>query len=449
MIDKLPTIAAISTPLGESGLGVIRISGIRSLEILSLITKTKKKNILSRKSYLKILWDKAQNMPIEQAVVTYYKAPKSYTGEDMAEISTHGSLVLLKYILEIIIKHGAILSPPGEFSKRAFINGKMDLSQAEGVINLIKAKTKLSAGYAFEQVKGKLSNAIKDIRKDLIDVLAKIEVSLDFDEDMGVIDKQEFLKKIKKALGEIKKLKETYNEGRIIKEGIKILILGRPNVGKSTLLNALLREERAIVTNIPGTTRDTIEEAIDINGIPAILIDTAGLSSTKNYIEKLGQIKAKNKIIYSDLILFICEANKQITKKDEVILKSIKEKEIIKVFNKEDLVKGKKNNKNGIYISAKNGTGIEKIKKEIEKYIGNRIFERNNSIVLNVRHYECLVRAEESLLGLVKTIKNKDITLDLNAIELKEAIKALGEISGEEVSEEVINKIFEEFCIGK
>lgn len=450
-MNQFQTIAAISTPVGESGLGVIRISGPKALQIISSLVRTKPDKIKPRRTYLKLIWDNKKQRPIEQAIVTYYKTPSSYTGEDMVEVSTHGSIVLLQYILEIVLQKGAKLASPGEFSKRAFLNGKMDLAQAEGIINLIKAKTKLSAGFAFGQVKGRLSEAIKKIRGNLIKILTEIEVSLDFEEDIEITSPQKVMIELRNILTEIKRLKKTFDEGKILKEGIKAVILGRPNVGKSTLLNVLLKEDRALVTHIPGTTRDTLEEIINLQGIPIILIDTAGLGLTANFVEKLGQDRAKQKLESSDIVLLMCDAKKGVTRKDEEILKRIDGKKTIIIYNKIDLYRGEINVKKGfrsVKISAKEETGIEKLKKEIIRLIGVSIFEQNNTIILNTRHYECMVRVEEAIERLLRGI-NEGITLDICAIDLKEAIKALGEISGEEISDEVLNKIFEEFCIGK
>ena len=450
-MNNFQTIAAISTPLGESGLGVIRISGQETLRIISSLVRTKPTKIKPRLADLKLIWDDKKQRSIEQAIVTYYKSPNSYTGEDMAEISTHGSITLLRYVLEIILEKGARLATPGEFSKRAFLNGKMDLAQAEGVIELIKAKTKLSAGFAFEQVKGKLSGIIKRIREDLLDILTEVEVSLDFEEDMGITNPKKITKKLVTILKETKKLKKTYDEGKILSEGIKAVILGSPNVGKSTLLNVLLKENRALVTHIPGTTRDTIEEIINLNGIPMILIDTAGLQLTKNFIEKLGQERTIKMLKSCDMVLLVCEAKKGFTKRAENILKKINDKKTIMVYNKIDLCKRKVKTKKGfknVKISAKKEIGIEQLKKEMIRMVGEGIFKQDDAIILNSRHYECLIRVEEAIERLLKVIK-EGITLDICAIDLREAIVALGEISGEEISQEVINKIFEEFCVGK
>ena len=398
-----------------------------------------------------------ENKIIDEVLVSYFRSPKSYTTEDMCEINSHGGIVIMKKILELCIENGARLAEPGEFTKRAFLNGRIDLSQAESVIDIINAKSDLEAREGIKQLEGFLSDKINSIKKDLLDIMTNIEVSIDYPEyDIPELDEEELRKKIKSLKTDLNKLENSFDSGKIIRDGIKTAIIGRPNAGKSSLLNAILKEERAIVTEYEGTTRDTIEEFITIKGIPLKLIDTAGIRNTDNEIEKLGIEKAINMAKNADLIIVIIDCNKELDKEDYSILNMVDSNKSIIILNKVDLeFKINKNDehlnkfKNIIKISALKKEGIEDLYTCIESmYNLNELTLDNEIVITNQRHknyihlsIDELNKAEESL--------NKNMPLDILEIHFTNVLKNLGAITGEEASEEIINEIFSRFCLGK
>lgn len=460
-MKEFDTICAVATPIGEGGVAIIRISGENALNIASKIFVPKNKcDIKNMKTYTMRygnILDLKNEEIIDEVILSYMKAPSSYTGENVVEINCHGGVVSTNSVLNEIIKAGARLAEPGEFTKRAFLNGRIDLSQAEAVMDIITAKTELSMKAAMLQSKGALSREISDLRKYLLNVLALIEYAVDFTEDDEDIVDDSLILQIKdgvnKTIVKIKDLLENADEGKIIRDGLNIVIVGKPNVGKSSLLNALLREKRAIVTDVPGTTRDVIEEYINLDGIPVRITDTAGIRDTEDVVEKIGVEKSKEKIEEADLIILMLDTSRDMDEDDRIIINKIKDKKYIVLLNKVDLdarisqdIINKLSNK--ISISAKTGKGIDDLKKEIKKLFFNGEINSESLIISNSRHKQALYRALENCDAALNKV-NANEYLDLISIYITSAMKALGEITGDELEEDLLNKIFSEFCVGK
>lgn len=395
---------------------------------------------------------------IDEVLVSYFKAPKSYTTENMCEINSHGGNIVVKKILEMCLKNGAKLAEPGEFTKRAFLNGRIDLLQAESVIDIINAKSEKELKTGIKQLKGSLSKEIEKIKQEIMDVMVNIEVTIDYPEydveDVTNIQISDMLDSIEKKLD---KLRRSFDNGKIIKEGIKTAIIGKPNAGKSSLLNAILKEDRAIVTEIEGTTRDTIEEFVTINGIPLKLIDTAGIREAKDEVEKIGISKSREIANEADLVIAIFDATKEFTKDDIEILNIIKGKEAIIVLNKIDLeTKIKENDsrllessKNIVSISALNNMGLEKIYNKITELFNlDQINLDNENLITNIRQKNLIEEAIKDVKNAEKSL-NLGMPIDIIAISIKGILEDLGKITGEEVSEDIINEIFSKFCLGK
>lgn len=394
---------------------------------------------------------------IDEVLVSYFKSPKSYTTEDMCEINSHGGNVIMRKILELCLENGAELAEPGEFTKRAFLNGRIDLSQAESVIDIINAKTDREVKEGVKQLEGYLKKSIKDIKNHVLDLMTNIEVSIDYPEyDTPEILEDDLRNKMEIILSKLKSLEKSFDNGKIIKEGIKTAIVGRPNAGKSSLLNAILKEERAIVTEYEGTTRDTIEEFVSINGIPLKLIDTAGIRDTKNEIEKIGIEKSRKMAKEADLVILIIDSSKELTKEDYEILNIVNPKKTIVILNKMDLetkvnekTEGISDFKNVIKISALKQKGIDSLYEKISELFNlNEINLENETIITNERHKNLIKKAITNL-NKAKESLNKNMPIDIIAISLKDMLSNLGEITGEEASEEIINEIFSRFCLGK
>ena len=395
---------------------------------------------------------------IDEVLVSYFKAPKSYTTENMCEINTHGGVVILRKILELCLKNGANLAEPGEFTKRAFLNGRIDLLQAESVIDIINAKSEKEAKTSISQLEGNLSRKINEIKKKILDVMVNVEVAIDYPEyDVEDATNEQILDMLNEVEGDLAQLEKSFDNGKIIKEGIKTAIIGKPNAGKSSLLNAILKEERAIVTDIEGTTRDTIEEFVTINGIPLKLVDTAGIRDTTNEVERIGVTKSKKIAENADLIIAIFDSSKDLTNEDLEILDIIKEKKVIIVLNKIDLES--KINENDerlskisnyiIKISALNETGIENLYNTISEMFNlNQINVDNEIVITNLRHKNLISKAIDNVKKARETLKNS-MPSDIIAIFIKDILESLGEITGEEVTENIINEIFAKFCLGK
>ena len=454
----MSTIAAISTSPGIGGIGIVRISGKDAFKVLNKIFKPKNNSEIKgyTMKYGNII-DTEKNKIIDEVLVSYFIAPKSYTTENMCEINSHGGVIVMKQILDLCLKNGATLAEPGEFTKRAFLNGRIDLVEAEAIIDIINAKTEKEKDASVCQLNGFLSKEIIDIEKDLLSFTADIEANIDYPEyDIEEVSTNKSLEVLKNVKNKLLKLKESFNNGKILKEGINTAIIGRPNVGKSSLLNVLLKEERAIVTEYEGTTRDTIEEYISIKGIPLKIIDTAGIRNTDNAVEKIGIEKSIEIAKKADLVIAIFDISQELKDEDYRILEIIKDKNAIIVLNKIDLSvnktteeKIKSLNKDIVKISALERKGIEEIYDKILKlYDLNKINIEGENIVTNARHQNLI---NQSLISLEKAINtiNSGMPLDIIAIDVKEILENLGKITGKNVSEDVINEIFSKFCLGK
>ena len=395
---------------------------------------------------------------IDEVLVSYFKAPKSYTTENMCEINSHGGNIIVKKILEICLKNGAELAEPGEFTKRAFLNGRIDLVQAESVIDVINAKSEREAKTGIKQLKGVLSKEISSIKQEILDVMVNIEVAIDYPEyDVDDVTNKQIEDMLASVKNKLSKLEKSFDNGKIIREGIKTAIIGKPNAGKSSLLNAILKEDRAIVTEYEGTTRDTIEELVNINGIPLKLIDTAGIRNAKDEVEKIGIAKSREIANSADLIIAIFDSTKELSQEDLEILDIVKNKKSIIILNKIDLKsvldendeRLKEVTKDIIKISALNNLGIDNLYSKITKMFELDEINLDNEVVItNIRHKNLISKALEEVKNTQEAIKN-DMPIDIIAIFIKNILEDLGNISGEVVSEDIINEIFSKFCLGK
>lgn len=450
-LDK--TIANIITPPGKSGVGIIRISGDEAFKIIQQIFKAYDEDSFnkkeSHKAYLgNIINTKGQKL--DEALILIMKKPNSFTGDDTVEIQAHGNPFILKEILKEILALGGSLSEAGEFTRRAFLNGKLDLTQSEGILDTINASTKPALKSSLSQLEGKLRGKIKGLLEALVGIIAYLEATIDFpdDEIENTIPKEEIEIKAKALLRDIEELLKTYQQGKLIKEGVTTVLIGQPNAGKSSLLNSFLNEDRAIITELPGTTRDAIEEQIILNELTLKIVDTAGFRETKDKIEKIGIAKTYEYIEIAQLILFLIDATLGITKEDEKMIAHLKtlEKNYLLVYNKADLIKSRQY-QDGIYISAKKREGLEDLMEAIKNLF---LSKGGEEIYLsNLRYYESLHKGKGAIESFIKGINREDTPYDLLTIDLKEAYLELSSITGESFTEELLDKIFKQFCIGK
>jgi tRNA modification GTPase len=459
-MKEFDTIAAIATAIGEGGISIIRVSGDKALQIVDKIFKSKNgTGILDMKPYtMKYgnIVNKETDENLDEVIISFMKGPKSFTAENTVEINCHGGVISTNRVLEEVIKAGARLAEPGEFTKRAFLNGRIDLSQAEAVMDIITAKTELSVKSAMMQSEGVLSRAINDLRTKVLDIVALIEYAVDFTEDEEEIDPEipkRVSENLKNVINTIDNLLKSADEGKIIRDGLNMVIVGKPNVGKSSLLNTLLKEKRAIVTDIPGTTRDVIEEYINLDGIPVKVVDTAGIRETEDVVEKIGVEKSKQKINEADLVVFMLDVSRKLDDEDKEIIDYIKDRKYVVLLNKVDLDKKLKvdtlsNLSNFIEISAKTGFGIDLLKEKIKELFFNGTIDSESLMITNTRHKQALYRAMDNLQLGLNNLNNNEF-LDLISIYVTSALRALGEITGSELEEDVVNKIFSEFCCGK
>ena len=453
------TIAAISTPIGEGGISVLRVSGDETFKIVGNIFFKDKNGEnrfdISRESshtiHFGYIYD--NDSLIDEVLLSVFKNPNSYTGEDLVEISTHGGAYIVQRILSLLLKSGARHAEPGEFTKRAFLNGKIDLSQAEAVADLIKAKTESAHLSSIKQLEGSLSEFVKSTRQDLIDITSLIELELDFaEEDLEFVKKDELKEKIQELSSEIESVLESYITGKIIREGINLVIAGKPNSGKSSLFNYLLKTNRAIVSTVPGTTRDYIEESLNIKGVLFNLIDTAGLRMSSDEIESEGIKRSFAKIDEADLVLYLIDSSENIKLIDECLnyfKKNFNDDKSLIVFTKIDIA-SKDFNEDGIRVSLYKDDLIERLKVEmIRKVISEDITKKAGNIILtNMRHKICLENVILSLNNAVNSIK-QSMSGEYISVDLRNALNHLGEITGEVTNEDILNNIFQKFCIGK
>jgi tRNA modification GTPase len=456
------TIAAISTPLGEGGIGIIRVSGNESFAIAKKIFRPAKDQDWSLGRGHRLLYGHVydqNNKIVDEVLLGVMRAPHTFTREDIVEFNCHGGIVPLRKTLELILQKGARLAEPGEFTKRAFLNGRLDLAQAESVIDIIRAKTGAGLDVAMNQLKGELSERVGKLQANLLDVMAHIEISIDFSEDeLGEAPVDELKVQVKKSLEEIEELLQRAEAGKVYREGIHTVIVGKPNVGKSSLLNGLLRDKRAIVTEIPGTTRDIIEEILNIRGIPLRLVDTAGLRNTDDIVERIGVERSRELVKKGELILFVLDASKNLDNEDQEIINLIKEKKGIVIFNKIDLGKyrGLESQVRKylpswflVEISALKKEGLSELENKIEELIlGGNITASDSLLISNVRHRDALHRSANHLKDVLSAM-DAGVPVDLLVIDVRGAWEALGEITGETVSEDLVDKIFSDFCVGK
>ena len=454
------TIVAISTAMGNGGIGIVRMSGEKSFEILDKIFRPKNNDGFIKGYQIKYgnIIDPKHEEIVDEVLVSYFVAPKTYTTENMCEINTHGGMVVEKRILELCLENGAEIAGPGEFTKRAFLNGRIDLSQAEAIIDLINSKTVREAKESINQLEGHLSSKIENIRQKMLNLMIAIDVNIDYPEyDEEEVTKNRSLGELRIISEELIKLENSFNSGKILRDGVKTVILGKTNAGKSSLLNRILKEDRAIVSNIEGTTRDTIEEFVDVEGIPLKLIDTAGIRNSSNEIEQIGIQKSKKLADSSDLIIAIFDITKNLTEDDQELLEIIKDKECIILLNKIDVLSEnielekrlKSINKNILKISAMEDIGIQQLfDKIVEIYSFNNDSLSNDVLISNERHKNLIQKARIEIDEAINAAEN-DMYIDIISIYITNAMNYLAEITGNNVTDDVINEIFKKFCLGK
>ncbi len=452
------TIAAIATPPGPGAIGVVKVSGPEAFGIGKRLFRPRKarSEFASHRLYYGHIVDPETREPVDEVLVAFMKAPHTYTREDVVEIYAHSGYRVLTRILELVLKCGARLAEPGEFTRRAFLNGRIDLAQAEAVQELVTAKTDAALRMALSQLSGKLSQEVRSVREEVLQALAVVEAAVDFpDEDIEIMAPSELAERLKeRAVEPVERLLKAFSEGKVYREGLSVVLAGRPNVGKSSLLNALLKEDRAIVTPIPGTTRDVLEETAFLAGLPVRLVDTAGLRDTEDPVESIGVAKAKEKLSRADCVVFLVDATEAPDELTERLYEMVKERAHIVAVNKadiaseEDIRRWKERFPSAVVISAKEGLGLEELSKRIfEKVTGGRT--EPPLLAPNLRQKDALEKAREALLRAVELLNSPQVLPELVAVELRDALSFLGEITGETTTEDLLDRIFSTFCIGK
>lgn len=456
------TIAAISTPPGEGGIGIVRISGDEAIEIADKLYSMGKKSLADQDThtihYGKIVNPKTGDI-VDEVMVSVMRAPKTYTREDVVEINSHGGILVVNKVLQVVLNNGARLAEPGEFTKRAFLNGRIDLSQAEAVMDMIRAKTDRAMHVAVDQLDGQMARLIRDLRQKILDTLAQVEVNIDYPEydDVEEMTSQLLEDKAREVKADIQKLLETAQQGKILREGLATAIIGRPNVGKSSLLNTLLRQDKAIVTDVAGTTRDVIEEYVNVKGVPLKLIDTAGIRETDDEVEKIGVNRSRQAIQQADLILLVFNQSEKLTAEDEALIEATEGQNRIILLNKTDLDQQLNVDKlsqliaNDPIVSTSMMTqaGMDELQDKIaELFFSGQTGERDATYVSNTRHIALLEEAEDALSEVLNGIA-LDMPVDLVQIDMRRAWDLLGEITGDSVQDELITKLFSQFCLGK
>ena len=444
------TIVAISTALGEGAISIIRVSGDDAIKIVNGIFKGKDLNNVESHTinYGHIIY---KDEIIDEVLISVMRSPKTYTKEDVIEINTHGSVAVVNKIMEILLLSGCRLAEPGEFTKRAFLNGRIDLTEAEGVMDLINSETELTRKMAVNELSGKVSKLITDLRERIVTLISNIEVNIDYPEyeDIEVVTIDRIKKEVKEMKEELTKILKLSEDGKILKDGIKTVILGKPNVGKSSLLNTLLEENKAIVTDVKGTTRDIVEGSIIVGGVKLNLIDTAGVRKSSDVVEKIGIEKSLSLIDEAELILLVLDSSEELTEEDKFLLDKTKDKKRIVIMNKDDLKNNNKYNEDVIRISAKTNQGIDSVKDKIkELFNANAFLNKNLTYFTNVRQITLLKQAIESLNDAYQGVLNNS-EIDMIEIDLKLAWERLGDIIGANYTEELIDNLFSRFCLGK
>ncbi|WP_295237611.1 tRNA uridine-5-carboxymethylaminomethyl(34) synthesis GTPase MnmE [Veillonella sp.] len=457
------TIAAIATPPGIGGVGIIRVSGTRCFEIVSTLFQAKGTVPLEKRpnrtiQYGHIIDPQKDNEVLDEVLLLIMRGPQSFTAEDVIEIQCHGGIVVVREILKVLLRQGARLAEPGEFTKRAFLNGRIDLTQAEAIIDIIEAKSEQSLSVAVKQLDGTLAQLIRTIREDLIALIAHLEVAIDYpEEDIEELTMDETAAKLRPILVQIDNLLATANRGRLLRDGIVTAIVGRPNAGKSSLMNALLRENRAIVTDVPGTTRDSIEEAITIEGIPVRLIDTAGIRETEDIVEKIGVDRAKEYLESAQIVICVIDASKPLTADEEAMLRHTSGKNTIVFLNKADkgsVVTEAMVNTYGTFtvvatISAAKGEGMDVLAKAVKELVyGGTVQNESTALLSNVRHITLMEQAKSQLHTSLETIE-AGLPVDFVVTDMREAWERLGDITGDSLRESMVDELFSRFCLGK
>lgn len=454
------TIVALATPLGRSGIGVVRLSGDDALALAGSLTGEPDLRPESRRAFLRQITDPENGEAIDEAVITYFKAPNSFTGENVVEISCHGSPVVLRRVIDICLAAGARMADPGEFSLRALANGRMNLAEAEAVRDLIDAQSTAAARQAVRQLKGEFSHELKPIKDELLDVIVVLESALEFvEDDLPMTQTESLIDRLGSIAAKISKLASTFSAGKLLREGLRVALVGRPNVGKSSLFNALLGTDRAIVTEIPGTTRDQLHERLSVDGIPISLIDTAGLRETTDTVESIGVERSRKAMADADLVVIMFDASEKLTAEDRDILESVGELRHLVVFNKIDKLGGGGQNLgiepeladangNAIKISAKSGSGLEQLTKAIIQPFKPQETDAVGFLVSDARHYDLLRRAEDEVRNSAELLRERT-SEEIVLIGLHNAMRYLGQITGETTTEDMLTRIFSTFCIGK
>lgn len=454
------TIAAISTPMGEGAIAIVRLSGEDSIEIANKIFKGKSlTEVASHTIHYGHIVDPESGVTVEEVMISVMKGPKTFTRENVVEINCHGGLVSVNKVLQLTLENGARLAEPGEFTKRAFLNGRIDLSQAEAVMDLIRAKTDRAMSVAIGQMEGRLSKLIQRLRQELLETLAHVEVNIDYPEydDVEEMTHSLLIGKVRSVQGEIEKLLHTSSQGKILREGLSTVIVGRPNVGKSSLLNSLVHENKAIVTDIPGTTRDVIEEYVNVKGVPLRLLDTAGIRETEDIVERIGVERSRQVLKEADLILLVLNYNDELTLEDERLFEAVQGMDVIVIVNKTDLpqklnldrVKELSGNYPLVTTSLLEDLGVEQLEEAIASlFFSGSIDSQDMTYVSNSRHIALLTQAKRSIQEAINGIES-GVPIDLVQIDLTRTWELLGEIIGDAVHESLIDQLFSQFCLGK
>ena len=457
------TIVALATPVGRSGIGVVRLSGQQALEIANSLIADPEDSLVPRSAHLKLLRDPSDGEMIDEVLVTFFKAPHSFTGEDVVEISCHGSPVLLRRVIDCCLMLGARMAEPGEFSLRALANGRMNLTEAEAIRDLINAQTTASARQAVRQLRGEFSHELQPLKDDLLNVIVVMESALEFvEDDLPATESEKVRFRLSEISAKLRKIAATFKIGHLIREGIRVAIVGRPNVGKSSLFNALLGTDRAIVTDIAGTTRDQLHEKLSINDIPVSLIDTAGLRETVDTVESIGVERSRRTMADADLVIAMLDVSESETEGDVDILKSVQSVPHLVVLNKVDKVDPETVRRfegdlkeqlrdplpQIVTLSAKTHAGLETLKREIVAPFSSEEISSNGFLVSDARHYDLLVRANQEVEQSISLL-NDDTSEEIVLVGLHNALRYLGQITGETTTEDMLTRIFATFCIGK